>query len=70
MGEKLGERLGENQKRILQLMKADPHITIPKLAEKIGISTTSVENNITKLKKKGLLRRVGPAKGGHWEIIE
>ncbi len=70
LGERLGEKLGENQKRILQLMKGDPHITIPELAEKIGISTTSVENNLAKLKKKGLLRRVGPAKGGHWEIIE
>ena len=38
------------------------------LAEKIDLGTTAVENNISKLKKKGLLKRVGPAKGGHWKI--
>ena len=27
------------------------------------------EENISKLKAKGLIRRVGPAKGGHWEVI-
>jgi ATP-dependent DNA helicase RecG len=32
------------------------------------ISTTAVENNIAKLKEKGLLERAGTAKGGRWEI--
>ncbi|MEA2055560.1 MAG: hypothetical protein U9O49_01855 [Candidatus Thermoplasmatota archaeon] len=35
-----------------------------------NLSKKSVEYNIAKLKKKGLLKRVGPAKGGHWEIVE
>jgi len=25
---------------------------------------------LDKLKKKGILRRVGPDKGGHWEVIK
>ena len=40
------------------------------MAEKIGISTTAIDKNISTLKNKGLLRRIGSAKGGHWEIIE
>ena len=82
MGEKLGdglaekvgrrladglvEGLGENRARILALIKHDPSVSIPKLAETIGISTTAIENNIKYLKTKGLLRRSGSAKGGHW----
>jgi len=40
------------------------------MAEILGISDTAVDKNIATLKKKGLLRRVGPARGGHWEIVE
>jgi ATP-dependent DNA helicase RecG len=38
------------------------------LADKIGISDTGIEWNIRKLKDLGILKRVGPTKGGHWEI--
>ena len=52
------EGLGENEEKILVLLSKDPTMSITSLAEKIGISTTAVENNISTLKKKGLLRRV------------
>jgi len=28
-----------------------------------------IDKNIETLKKKGLIERVGPEKGGHWEVI-
>lgn len=37
------------------------------MAKEIGVTEKSVYMNIEKLKKKGLLKRVGAAKGGHWE---
>lgn len=70
MGEKWGEsegKLGKTEKAILELIEKDPYITIPKLSEQIGIGTTSIENNIKKLKEKGLLKRTGK-KGGNWEV--
>ncbi len=60
--------LGENEEKILVLLSKDATMSITSLAEKIGISTTAVENNIDKLKDKGLLERKGPAKGGHWVV--
>jgi predicted HTH transcriptional regulator len=33
-----------------------------------GISNRAVLKQIDKLKKSGILRRIGPAKGGHWEV--
>ena len=70
LDEKLGERLGENELRVLQLIHRDRRISIPRMAKEIGISTTAVDKNLTKLKKKGVIRHVGPARGGHWEVME
>ena len=67
--EKLGEKLGENEVKILESISSDPHITIQQLSEEVQIITTAVENNIKKLKEKCLLKRVGSPKGGHWEVI-
>ena len=41
-----------------------------KVARQLKISTTAVEKTIKRLKAKGVLKRVGPAKGGHWEILQ
>ena len=70
LGEKLGERLGENQIKIIYFMKKDKFITTIKLSDKLNISTTAIEKNIKKLSSLELIKRVGPAKGGHWEVIE
>jgi len=66
--ERLVERLVESQKRILKLAKENPYITKAELANKIGISTTAIDKNIETLKQKGLLKRIGADKGGHWEV--
>jgi len=70
LGVKLGIKLGENEIKILKLMEDSKYITTKELSEHIKISTTAVDNNISKLKKKGILKRIGPDKGGHWEVIE
>ncbi len=67
--ERLVEGLVENQRKILEWVKINPYISKKELANKIGISTTAVDKNIIKLKKKGLLKRVGPDRGGRWEVI-
>jgi len=68
-GEKWGEKLTENQKRILSLIDSNKFISIVKIAKHLNLGTTAVENNIAKLKESGLLKRIGPAKGGQWEIL-
>lgn len=62
-------RLVENQQKMLHFIKDNPLISKKEMAEKLGISTTAIDKNINQLKKKGLLLRVGPDKGGHWETI-
>jgi len=67
--EELVERLAENQKRILMLIAGNLRVSKKVMAESLGISTTAIDKNLAKLKQKGILRSVGPAKGGHWEVM-
>ncbi|MBI5872871.1 MAG: winged helix-turn-helix transcriptional regulator [Candidatus Omnitrophica bacterium] len=68
MAEGLVERLAESQRKIFDLVKENPYISKKELSDKVGISTTAIDKNISQLKKKGLLKRVGPDRGGYWEI--
>jgi ATP-dependent DNA helicase RecG len=55
---------------LLEQIRQDASLTSKTLAAALGISKRAVLKHIDKLKKKGKLRRIGPAKGGHWEIID
>jgi len=52
------------------LIKKDRFITRESLANVCNISLETIKRDIRKLKQKGILKRIGPAKGGYWEIIE
>ena len=58
----------KTEDRILDLIRQDDAITTERLGESLGISKRAVLKQIDKLKKSGRLRRMGPAKGGHWEV--
>ena len=64
------ENLTTNQRAILREIRENPRITQEKLSKAININEKNIRNNIAKLRQQGLLKRVGPAKGGHWEIIK
>lgn len=55
--------------KILAAMKAMPDVTVSELANATGLSMAGVKKNIRKLKDANLVRRVGPDKGGHWEVM-
>ena len=60
----------KTREKILYFITHHSKITIQELAYKTGLSIKGVEWQIQKLKKAGYLKRVGPAKGGHWQIIK
>ena len=63
------DKLTENRITILELMIENPYISVVELAKAVGISVNSIMRNIDYMRGK-YLRRVGPDKGGFWEIIE
>ncbi len=68
--ETVGSKLVENQLKIVLLILEDEKITKNRMSEILNISNTAVDKNILKLKNVSIIKRVGPAKGGHWEVIE
>ena len=64
--EKSSEKSSE---KILRHLHETPTMSAKVLAEKLGITSRAVEKQIDHLKKAGIVRRVGPAKGGHWEVV-
>ncbi|MBQ6008133.1 MAG: winged helix-turn-helix transcriptional regulator [Kiritimatiellae bacterium] len=55
--------------KILSLIRQNPSITRMQISDAIGLSLEGVKWNLDKLKATGIVRRVGPDRGGHWEII-
>ena len=60
----------KGKEKILALLSANPHATTADLIAETGLSVSGVGKNIRELKATGRLRRVGPDKGGHWEVVE
>ncbi|MDR1088305.1 MAG: Fic family protein [Coriobacteriales bacterium] len=58
----------ETQRSILRLLIAQPTISAKRIAEEVGMSSRGVQKSIDALKKRGMVERIGPAKGGHWLV--
>src|SRR5690625_2871161 len=71
LGNELDKRLGKersaHQHSILRLMRAEPRITVREMAARLGVSTTTIENNIRKLRERQLVERVGGRRSGYWQ---
>lgn len=64
-----GKRLKAKDK-ILRLLEQDGKASIAALAAKLEMSTSGIHKNIQQLKEEGRLKRIGPDKGGHWEVVK
>jgi len=60
----------KTEDRIIDLIRQNNSITTEDLGSALGISKRAVLKQIAKLKKQGILRRIGSPRGGHWEIVE
>ena len=60
----------KTREKILGLIESDPYITTEVMAQEIGITIKGVDWQINKLKAEGKLERIGPDKGGYWQVIE
>ncbi|MFO0433354.1 MAG: winged helix-turn-helix transcriptional regulator [bacterium] len=55
---------------ILRMLGEQPEMSIAELAERLGKVPSTIERAIRKLRESGRLKRIGPDKGGHWQLIE
>ncbi len=55
--------------KITGLLKATPQISARQIAERLGLTLRAVEKQLANLKADGAIKRIGPARGGHWEVV-
>ena len=68
--EKTREKSNEkSNEKVLCLVTENPAITTGALSTKLNLSVSGIARIIRNLKRKQKLRRVGPDKGGHWEVL-
>lgn len=59
----------ETALQIINEIRNNPNVTLSEIAEKIGVSRRWIATNMKHLQDTGVVKRVGPNKGGYWEII-
>lgn len=65
---RLSVKLTDNRRRILCMIIDNPSVSIEEMSLQLSISVTAVKNNIAAMRDK-LIRRIGPDKGGRWEVV-
>lgn len=63
-------KLNTTEKKILTLLLMDDQYTVKQLAVELGVTTRTIERNLSGLQKKGKLERVGSKKDGSWIVME
>ena len=66
----LKNTLKGTRKSIVEIMMKNPNITITQIAKQLRMNSRGIDKHIKSLREQGIIRRVGPDKGGHWEIIK
>ena len=64
------EKKAKSREKIIALLSQDNTLSAAALAERIGITQKAVEKQIAKMKADGVLKRIGPDKGGCWQVRE
>ena len=63
-------KLNDRRKRIITEIRDNPNITVEELQRILGISKTSVINNINFLRENHYIDRIGAKKNGYWKILD
>ena len=60
----------KSREKIISLIAEDGTLSASAIADIIGITPKAVEKHIARLKAEGIIKRIGPDKGGHWVLSE
>jgi predicted transcriptional regulator len=53
---------------IAGLLSSENGLTTAELAERLGKARSSIIRHLARLRRAGIVRYVGPKRGGHWEV--
>jgi ATP-dependent DNA helicase RecG len=66
--QEIGPRLVSD--RIVALLIQKPASTRMELAEQLGLTPDGIKYHLKKLRAAGVIRHIGPTKGGRWEVTD
>ena len=66
----LKSTLKGTSKKIVDIVEDNPNVTIAQVAELLQMNIRGIAKHFQRLQQQGILRRIGPDKGGHWEVLE
>ena len=55
--------------QIIALIEENPQISMTEIAMKLQRARSGIAKRLKAMQQNNLVRRVGPDKGGHWEVI-
>ena len=58
----------KTKEKIVALLQQNSKLSAAAIADELSITAKAVEKHLANLKAAGIIRRVGPAKGGYWEV--
>ena len=54
--------------KILELVVANPKITMVEMAERLGVAKRTIEREVKQLRETGSIEPIGSKRFGHWKI--
>ncbi|MCL2317729.1 MAG: Fic family protein [Methanomassiliicoccaceae archaeon] len=63
------KNMQEREKAILEILSKEPQSTASEIAGILSVSDRTIKRHLSSLTEKGIIRRVGSDKTGHWEIL-
>ena len=60
----------KSTQKIIELIAGNPFITTQEMADSLGVSRSAIAKAVAKMQKIGIISRVGPDKGGYWQIVK
>jgi len=70
IGKTIDKTLSTAEKTIMEAVAQNSRVTQKELAAKLNLSEIGIRYHTDKLKAKGILKRIGGRKTGHWEILK
>lgn len=67
---KVTVNLTEVQQDIVNAIKQNQFVSQTEIAKELSLARETVNRNMKKMQEKGIIKRIGADKNGHWEIIE
>ena len=59
------------QNEIINCLQKDPYATIKEVQMQFkSMTIDGIQYHIKRLKSMGLLKRIGPDKGGYWQVVD